>query len=131
MKARIVLANRWARHHPKRFFVYFLVCMASLVTVNETIYFLVKKNHQNNTATSVLAIRPVFDGIHRIDANREGLKMQLNLLIDEGNTLLNSLDSIYNLPVKTHNDSIEIHRLMKKIETISNILDNETELETD
>lgn len=131
MRGRIRLANRWARHHPKRFFVYFLVIMASLITINETIYFLMKKNREEKTSSAILAVLPMFDGRHRIDANREGLKIQFSQLIEEGNQLLIRLDSLYNKPVKTASDSLEIYHVIKKIETISNILDNETEFETD
>ena len=131
MKGRIRLANRWARHNPKRFFVYFLVCIASLITINESIYFLMKKHHPHDISSSVLAIRPVFDGRHRIYANREGLKLQFSELINEGQELLSVLDSLSHLPVKTSADSLKIYHVMKKIETISNILDNETEFKTD
>lgn len=130
-RSRLVLANRWARHNPKRFFAYFLISMVSLITVNETIYFLVNKHNGENNRSSVLTVRPVFAGMNRINVNREGLKQQISQLIDDGNQLLVALDSLYNLPHKTRTDSIEIYRVMKQIETISNILDNETELKTD
>lgn len=130
-KSRLVLANRWARHNPKRFFAYFLISMISLITFNETIYFLVKKHNGENNRSSVLTVRPIFAGMNRINVNREGLKQQISELIDDGNQLLVVLDSLYNLPHKTRIDSIEIYRVMKQIETISNILDNETELKTD
>ena len=130
-KSRLVLANRWARHNPKRFFAYFLISIVSLITVNETIHFLVKKHNGENSKSSVLTVRPVFAGMNRINVNREGLKQQISQLIDDGNRLLVALDSLYYLPHKTRTDSIEIYRVMKQIETISNILDNETELKTD
>ena len=126
MKGRIRLANRWASHHPKKFFAIFLISMIPLIVINETIYYLIKKNRQDKSQAVMLDIKPVFDGIHRIDANRERLKIQLNMLIDEGNLMLQQLDSISNLPVKTRNDSIEMKVLMKKIEHITNILSNET-----
>ena len=127
MKGRIRLANRWARHNPKRFFVYFLVCIVSMIAVNESIYFLIKKHREKEYHSGMLAVRPVFEGRHRIEANREGLKMQISMLIDEGRELLTVLDSLNNIAVKTPSDSLEIYRVMKQIETISNILDNETQ----
>lgn len=130
-KSRLMLANRWARHNPKRFFAYFLITIVSLITVNETVYFLVKKKNRETGRSAVLTVRPVFAGMNRINVNREGLKIQISQLIDEGNKLLIVLDSLSNLPHKSRTDSIQIYRVMKQIETISNILDNETELKTD
>lgn len=125
LQGRIRLTNRWAAKNPKKFLVSFLVIMCLIISIDIIVTTTINKTHVKNPISNVAKVDDVFDGMRQIENNRENIKMYFSKMIDDGINLNNKLDSINKIENKTHTDSLEMQRIMAKLNVISNILSNE------
>ena len=124
IKSRIRLANRWASRHPKRLMITFLISMLFIGIMDAAVSSFISRN-KNMDSKGMLMVNPMFNGMHRIQANREGLKQQIQMVVDEGNGLVSELDSLEKIPLKTREDTVRMKDTMRRLKAISKILQNE------
>lgn len=125
LQGRIRLTNRWAAKNPKKFMVSFLIIMGFIISTDIIITSFIKQGQEKNPLSNIANVDDVFDGMRQIENNRENIKMYFSKMIDDGIKLNNQLDSINKIERKTPTDSLEMQRIMAKLNVISNILSNE------
>ena len=95
LRERIAKGNQWAKDNPKP---------------------LVGQNGE------IENIQPMFDGLHNIENNKKVIKSEVHDITDEGLEIKKELDSLVALPYKTHEDSVQMYRDYKRLESIVNFL---------
>lgn len=125
LQGRIRLTNRWAAKNPKKFLASFLIIMGLIISTDIIVTSFIKKDHEKNPFSDVAKVDNVFNGMRQIENNRENIKMYFSKMIDDGINLNNKLDSINKIENKSHTDSLEMQRIIAKLNVISNILSNE------
>lgn len=124
LAARIRLANAWARRHPRRTFA----CVTGsllLLLAGDIAMASMKTDNINETDISRIAnMKPLFDGFHEIQANKDMHRSTLLELTAKGQSIREELDSMIAIPHKTHADSIIIVRKYRQLEGIVKSLKN-------
>lgn len=69
-------------------------------------------------------VKPMFDGMHRIQKVKDLQVEQTTEMTNRGKQLKHELDSLVALPVKTHKDSTDIVVKYKQLELVVKYLDN-------
>lgn len=118
------MANRWARKNPKRLFGAFLLSMAFVFTIDVIVTTIIK-NSRKSGVPDMFVVTQSFDGMRTLDSNRENMRLVLSSLIDEGQNLVNQIDSISKIENKTEQDSINILSALNRLNVITNFISNE------
>lgn len=124
LKGRIRIANRWALKNPKFLMISFLISMAAIFLMDYVIGNLISDNKNENVYSNLIR-DPLVSSYSEIENKREEMKMHLSLLIEQGNRLTNSLDSLNKIETKTQKDSLMMINIISRLQTISNILSDE------
>lgn len=124
LKGKVRLANRWAKRNPKRLFAAFLVSMVCIFTIDVIVTSIIKDTHKSGVP-EMFMVRQSFDGMRNIDSNRENMRLLLSYLIEEGQNLVNEIDSISKIEHKTELDSIAIVSALNRLNVITNFISNE------
>ena len=69
-------------------------------------------------------VKPAFDGIRRIQRLKSMQVDQTVALTNKGQQLKHDLDSLVRLPVKSHQDSVDIVVKYRQLELVVKYLDN-------
>lgn len=130
LPARIRLANRCARKHPKRTFACVAGSLLFLLAGNIALD-MVKANRTDQfgesnepTVSTISHMEPLFDGFRTIQANKDIHRQTLLELAGKGQALRKELDSLIAIPKKTKVDSMRIVRSYGQLERIVNSLKN-------
>lgn len=125
LKGRIKLCNRWAKKNPKKFMVYFFSLMMLILAFDLISLAFFHEDRLKAPITGLVQANSYFEKRRNIDQNRERAKEKYEELIQKGNILLNQLDSLKNIPQKTHKDSIELAITVRQLNILSNSLSYE------
>ena len=123
LKDKITKANQWADKHKKK---------VSLITIGTLMLSLVVGSwltltstyNEADMMTGLSDVKPSFDGIRRIQRLKSMQVDQTVELTNKGQQLKHDLDSLVRLPVKSHQDSLDIMVKYRQLELVVKYLDN-------
>ena len=73
---------------------------------------------------SIAIVSPMFNGMRRIQENKDYQVSQVEKMTMRGKEIKHELDSLVNIPLKTHDDSVQIVIKYKQLEMIVRNLEN-------
>lgn len=117
---RMRLANRWASRNPRKWAVYtycafFLIFLSCFIPVQEDV------DRKTLGLEDVTDIRPVVNGLHHIQTLNDARNRSIVELSVTGAQLKNEYDSLMSIGDKSHDDSIRIYHVAKKLELLSQL----------
>lgn len=122
LNRRIRIANIWAKRHPKTLMTYYIVFAICLIAIT-----LISDLSVTNKTEDVLDIKSIPSMSHRLkslnntEIQNEKLRMEIGELGRKGQKLYNELDSMMQIPNKSHEDSLKIYSTYKTLnETFNN-----------
>lgn len=124
LKGKIRLLNMWARKNPKKIFISFLCAMA-IIIIGDLLLSKWLNRPEMSPEVNMLNVSPIFNGMNRIENNRENIQLYLNSIIEEGLSLSQKLDSLQSIENKTPQDSANIKAAINRLNALNNILSNE------
>ena len=123
LKDKIAKANQWADKHKKRVSV-ITISMLMLSLIIGTWLTLTSTYNESDMMTGLSDVKPAFDGIRRIQRLKSMQVDQTVELTNKGQQLKHDLDSLVRLPVKNHQDSVDIVVKYRQLELVVKYLDN-------
>ena len=130
LRERIGQANEWAKENPKKLFHWTVGILTLSLAI--TIFFTVlsfiadeqkeQKSLVGNEKGQIEDIQPMFNGLNQIENNRKQIKNEVKDMTNKGIEVKNELDSLCNLPYKTHEDSVRIYRDYRQLQVIVDYL---------
>lgn len=123
---RIEKANTWAANHPKRFFGYVIGCSAVIMAMSLFIGFSPADTDGAIDDKPVVhtGISDVIEGMREIHRNKEIINATVQRARDTGDRLRVELDSLNSLPVKSHEDSLDIAFKGKQLQGIIKLFES-------
>lgn len=123
LKDKLVKANKWAEANKKSVSVATIsILMLSLVLGSWLT--IGSRNSEQGMLTGMADVKPMFDGMHRIQRVKDLQYEQTLELTNKGKRLKHELDSLVSLPIKTNKDSTDIVVKYKQLELVVKYLDN-------
>ena len=123
LSEKIAKANQWADKHKKRVSVITIsMLMLSLIIGNWLT--LTSTYNEADMLSDFTEVKPAFDGIRRIQRLKSMQVDQTVELTNKGQQLKHDLDSLVRLPVKSHQDSVDIMVKYRQLELVVKYLDN-------
>lgn len=125
LKGRIRLCNKWAKHHPKKFIVSFILIMILIFSLDMGLTCIYKEKRALVPVTGMIQIQNSIAKVRQMDNRRNQIVNQYNDIIEQGNNLVARLDSINKIQNKTAEDSLNLYLTIEKINIISKMITNE------
>lgn len=122
-KDKIAKANLWADKHKKRVSV-ITISMLMLSLIIGSWLTLTSTYNEADMLSGFTEVKPAFDGIRRIQRLKSMQVDQTVELTNKGQQLKHDLDSLVRLPVKSHQDSVDIVVKYRQLELVVKYLDN-------
>lgn len=129
LRERIEKGNEWASKNPKKFFriTVGILLVSLILTIIFSVHSILVDNNRNQKPLvgsngQIENIQPMFDSLHHIEDNKKVIRSEVNNLTNTGLKIKNELDSLIELPVKTHEDSVLIYHDYKRLEDIVKFL---------
>jgi len=122
-KDKIAKANQWADKHKKRVSV-ITISMLMLSLIIGSWLTLTSTYNEADMLSGFTEVKPAFDGIRRIQRLKSMQVDQTVELTNKGQQLKHDLDSLVRLPVKSHQDSVDIVVKYRQLELVVKYLDN-------
>lgn len=125
LRERIDLANKWADKHRGRTAGFtlgallFSLLLGVLMNIYES-----RKEEGEPSLNSIALISPMFDGMHRIQQVKAYQVEQIEQMTLRGKAIKHELDSLVRIPVKSHDDSLQIVVKFRQLEMIVSQLEN-------
>ena len=123
LKDKIAKANLWADKHKKRVSV-ITISMLMLSLIIGSWLTLTSTYNEADMLSDFTEVKPAFDGIRRIQRLKSMQVDQTVELTNQGQQLKHDLDSLVRLPVKSHQDSVDIVVKYRQLELVVKYLDN-------
>ena len=123
LKDKIAKVNQWADKHMKRVSV-ITISMLMLSLVIGSWLTLTSTYNEADMLSDFTEVKPAFDGIRRIQRLKSMQVDQTVELTNQGQQLKHDLDSLVRLPVKSHQDSVDIVVKYRQLELVVKYLDN-------
>ena len=123
LKDKIAKANLWADKHKKRVSV-ITISMLMLSLVIGSWLTLTSTYNEADMLSNFTEVKPAFDGIRRIQRLKSMQVDQTVELTNKGQQLKHDLDSLVRLPIKSHQDSVDIVVKYRQLELVVKYLDN-------
>ena len=123
LREKIDKANQWADKHKKRVSV-ITISMLMLSLIVGTWLTLTSTYNESDMMTGLSDVKPAFDGIRRIQRLKSMQVDQTVELTNKGQQLKHDLDSLVRLPIKSHQDSVDIVVKYRQLELVVKYLDN-------
>lgn len=115
------LANRWARHNPKKF-MYSYISLAAVILIYTIVStFLFEKKQEKRVFSVSQTMSEVDMHQNRIRENEMLIKAEIKSFAEESILMANELDSLSKLETKTHSDSVRMANLLNALSTAYNI----------
>lgn len=129
VKSRLRWLNIWACGHRKKFFAYSIGVMIAILACDiVSSIALAGRSDSDPLRLGELTEQTSFlDEMQQIKRNSETIKNQQEKLVAQGNLIINRLDSLTKLKTKTHDDSVQIVSLYRKLELINNFINNDSQ----
>ena len=122
-KDKIAKANQWADKHKKRVSV-ITISMLMLSLIIGSWLTLTSTYNEADMLSDSTEVKPAFDGIRRIQRLKSMQVDQTVELTNKGQQLKHNLDSLVRLPIKSHQDSVDIVVKYRQLELVVKYLDN-------
>ena len=124
LRERIEIANKWANLHKGRTasFVMTALLLSLLAGVLTTL--LEGDEEHEPRFDSIAIVSPMFNGMRRIQEAKNYQVSQVEQMTMRGKEIKHELDSLVRIPLKTHDDSVQIVIKYKQLEVIVNELEN-------
>lgn len=122
-KDKIAKANQWADKHKKRVSV-ITISMLMLSLIIGSWLTLTRTYNEADMLSDFTEVKPAFDGIRRIQRLKSMQVDQTVELTNKGQQLKHDLDSLVRLPIKSHQDSVDIVVKYRQLELVVKYLDN-------
>ena len=123
LSEKIAKANQWADKHKKRVSV-ITISMLMLSLIIGSWLTLTSTYNEADMLSDFTEVKPAFDGIRRIQRLKSMQVDQTVELTNKGQQLKHDLDSLVRLPVKSHQDSVDIVVKYRQLELVVKYLDN-------
>jgi len=123
LSEKIAKANQWADKHKKRVSV-ITISMLMLSLIIGSWLTLTSTYNEADMLSDFTEVKPAFDGIRRIQRLKSMQVDQTVELTNKGQQLKHDLDSLVRLPVKSHQDSVDIMVKYRQLELVVKYLDN-------
>ena len=123
LREKIDKANQWAAKHKKRVSV-ITISMLMLSLIIGSWLTLTSTYNEADMLSDFTEVKPAFDGIRRIQRLKSMQVDQTVELTNKGQQLKHDLDSLVRLPVKSHQDSLDIMVKYRQLELVVKYLDN-------
>ena len=121
LKEKIDLANQWADAHKKKVTVITIGTLTLSLIIGS--WLTLTEDYNEADLFSEMAEVP-FDGMRRIQRLKSMQMDQTVELTNKGQQLKHDLDSLVRLPVKSHQDSVDIMVKYRQLELVVKYLDN-------
>ena len=122
---RIKKANGWASEHVGTTASVTIGLLSLSLLAGILITKLTPEDEVNPSLESIVLVSPVFDGMRRIQENKTYHVSQVEQMTLRGKELKHELDSLIRIPLKTHDDSLNIVVKYKQLEMIVRNLENQ------
>lgn len=123
IKEKIAAANKWAEVNKKRTCCITIgLLMLSLIVGSW--FALTSTGYETKMLSGISDVKPMFDGMRRIQKVKNMQMEQTTELTNKGQQLKHELDSLVALPVKSHKDSTDIVVKYKQLELVVKYLEN-------
>ena len=123
LSEKIAKANQWADKHKKRVSV-ITISMLMLSLIIGSWLTLTSTYNEADMLSDFTEVKPAFDGIRRIQRLKSMQVDQTVELTNKGQQLKHDLDSLVRLPIKSHQDSLDIVVKYRQLELVVKYLDN-------
>ena len=123
LKDKIAKANQWADKHKKKVSL-ITISMLMLSLIVGSWLTLTSTYNETDMMSGLSGVKPAFDGIRRIQRLKSMQVDQTVELTNKGQQLKHELDSLVRLPVKSHQDSLDIMVKYRQLELVVKYLDN-------
>lgn len=123
-RERIEKANRWAENNKGRTAAMTVGTLLLLLVIGTVMTFTDKEEGDGNIMEGIAPVNPMFEGLQRIQDNKAYQLSQVEKLTMKGKVLKHELDSLIHVPVKSHDDSLQILIKHRQLELIVNNLEN-------
>ena len=118
LRERIATANKWADQHKGRTASFTMgALLISLLAGVLTILFEDNEEMEPNF-DSIAIVSPMFNGMRRIQENKDYQVSQVEQMTLRGKEIKHELDSLIQIPLKSHDDSVKIVIKYKQLEMI-------------
>lgn len=120
-RSRIRLLNRWGRHHPKKLFYCYCVCAVIIISLN---ILSIDFHHPQDIVAPFPDLSDadkVFEKNREIENTHSLIHSVETEYASSNYYLVDRLDSLVKVPVKSHADSVEIVRIYNKLNYLKNI----------
>jgi hypothetical protein len=122
-KDKVDKANQWADVHKKKVSV-ITISILTLSLVIGSWLTLTTHFNESDMLSGMADVKPTFEGMHRIQRVKDLQVEQTVEMTNKGKQLKHELDSLVSLPVKSHEDSVEIMVKYKQLEIVVKYLEN-------
>ena len=123
-RERIDKANIWAEQNKGRTAAMTVGCLLLMLIVGLVMTLDQGEMVDDNIIEGIAPVNPMFEGLQQIQDNKAYQMAQVEDLTMRGKTLKRELDSLIRMPVKSHQDSLQILIKHRQLELIVNNLEN-------
>ena len=123
-RERIENANRWAGENMGRTAAVTIGTLLLMLVIGTVMTVREDDKREENILEGIAPVSPMFEGLQRIQANKAYQLSQVESLTMKGKKLKGELDSLVRIPVKSHDDSLQILIKYRQLEMIVNNLEN-------
>ena len=123
-RERIDKANRWAEQNKGRTAAMTVGTLLLLLILGSVMTLTDDNEQKMDIIDGIAEVGPIFQGLQQIQDTKTYQMTQVERLTMTGKTLKRELDSLIKMPVKSHNDSLQIVIKHRQLELIVNNLEN-------
>ena len=124
LRERIAIANKWADQHKGRTASFTMGALMISLLVGVLTIFLDGDGEEEPNFDGIAIVSPMFNGMRRIQENKTYQASQVEQMTLRGKEIKHELDSLVHIPIKTHDDSVQIIIKYKQLEMIVRNLEN-------
>lgn len=123
-RERIDKANRWAEQNKGRTAAMTVGTLLLLLILGSVMTLTDDNEQEMDIIDGIAEVGPMFQGLQQIQDTKTYQMTQVERLTMKGKALKRELDSLIKMPVKSHNDSLQIVIKHRQLELIVNNLEN-------
>ena len=124
LRERIGKANQWCEQHKGRTASITMGALLISLAAGVLTCLLEGDEEHEPRFDSIAIVSPMFNGMRRIQENKDYQVSQVEKMTMRGKEIKHELDSLVNIPLKSHDDSVQIVIKYKQLEMIVRNLEN-------